>query len=194
MGVPYVAGMWNGESGPNVLGIRTLGDDLLAAIAPLGLAAAAGSALVVDLDPAGPSYPSERTVAELTVDGPRRSDLVPARSGVAVIGNGGADLAAALDLVGALAPGWPAVVLRVGDFPVPYPVVPVQPLWPGWLTPAGSGAAVWQSTGMKAEPPAPGPVLPPPGRPTVAALMAGQRPLRSRWVRAWARVWELPWR
>lgn len=166
---------------------------MLAAIAPLGLALAAGTALVVDLDPDGPPYPGDRTIADLALEGPRRSEMLPERSGVATIRNGGADPLAAIALVETLAPGWPAIVARVGADTVPFPVIPVRPLWPGWMTPRGSSPSVWQSTGGGVEPPGPGPVLPQPGRATVAALLAGRRPVRSRWVRAWRRVWELPW-
>lgn len=173
--------------------METHGDELLSAIAPLGLAVAAGTAVVVDVDPLGPPYPGERTVAELVEEGPRRSELVPERSGVVAIRSGGASLDQAMRLVGMLAEGWPAVVVRVGEEPVAYPTIPVMPLWPGWLAPAGSGAAVWQSVAGSGDPPGPGPVLPPPGRGVMTSLLAGRRPPPSRWVRAWRRVWELPW-
>ena len=182
-------------TGPcRVLGVRTFGDDLLAAISPLGLALAAGSGLVVDLDPDGPRYPSERTVAEIVAEGPTLSELSPSRAGVATIGNGGAEHLAALQIIATLAGAWPAIIMRVGSEPVPYPVIPVRPLWPGFMTPRGERPSVWQSVGSPVEPPGDGPVLPPPGRATVSALLAGRRPVRSRWVMAWRQVWELPWR
>lgn len=175
------------------MGVRTFGDDLLAAIAPLGLAAGAGTALVVDLDPDGPPYPGDRTLAELVADGPRRSELTPGRDGVAVVRNGGVASTAGMELVRALADGWPAVVVRVGADPVPVPVIPVRPLWPGWMAPDGDRPAVWQSVAGSGDPPGPGPILPPPGRSVVTALLGGRFPPRSRWVRAWKQVWELPW-
>lgn len=175
------------------MGVRTFGDELLAAIAPLGLALAAGSALVVDLDADGPPYPGERTMAEVVDEGPRRVEMSPDRSGVAVLRNGGADHLGAVEMIGRLVHTWPAVVARVGSLEVPFPVIPVRPLWPGFLAPAGKRAAVWQMMPGGSEPPGPGPVLPPPGRATVAALLAGRRPIRSRWVGAWREVWELPW-
>lgn len=176
-----------------VVGVRTFGDELLSAIAPLGLAMAAGTALVVDIDPDGPAYPGERTVAEMTDEGPRRPEMRPERTGVAYLRNGGADPLAALDLVGTLSITWPVIVARVAGTPVPFPVIPVRPLWPGFLAPDGTRPAVWQMVPGGGDRPGPGPVLPPPGRATVTALLAGRRPLRSRWVRAWAQVWELPW-
>jgi len=186
--------MWSGDETTRVVGVRTFGDELLAAIAPLGLALAAGSALVVDLDPDGPAYPGERTVAELAEEGPRRTELDPGRSGVATLRNGGAETLAAIEVVGTLAESWPAIVVRVGSEPVPFPVIPVRPLWPGFLAYAGQSPSVWQAVPGGAEAPGPGPVLPPPGRATVTALLSGRRPPRSRWVRAWTEVWELPWR
>ena len=182
-------------SGGQVIGVRTFGDALLGAIAPLGLAVAAGTALVVDLDADGPSYPAERTLAQVVAEGPRRAELVPERSGVAVLPNGGVRAFEALEMVEMLARSWPAVVVRAGSEPVPYPVVPVRPLWPGFMAPGGSRPAVWQRVaGAAADPPGPGPVLPAPGRRVVTALLRGRRPVRSAWVRAWRRVWELPWR
>jgi hypothetical protein len=56
-------------------------DGILGAVAPLALAAAAGTALVVDLDPGGPRYPGAATLAGLVADGPRRSDLEPDAKG-----------------------------------------------------------------------------------------------------------------
>lgn len=90
-------------SGGQVIGVRTFGDDLLGAIAPLGLAVAAGTALVVDLDADGPSYPAERTLAQVVAEGPRRAELVPERSGVAVLPNGGVRAFEALEMVEMLA-------------------------------------------------------------------------------------------
>lgn len=176
------------------LGLRVFGDELLAAIAPVGLALAAGVAVVLDLSGEGPAYPTERTMADLVDDGPRRSELRPDRSGVAVLGNGGVSWEAGVELARLLGETWPAVVVRVGSAPVPFPVIPVRPLWPGFLAPAGDRPAVWQRVPGGSAPPGSGPVLPPPGRRTVAALLTGRRPVRSRWVRAWETVWGLPWR
>lgn len=182
------------DGGVRVLGVRAFGDELLAAIGPLGLALAAErAAVVVDADPLAPPYPGGRTVAAVAEEGPSRSELRPDGGGVAILPNGGAgpeDVAAVVEL---LMGGWPAVVVRVGATDPGVPVIPLRPLWPGFLAPAGSRAAVWQRVGTGTEPPGPGPVLPPPGRRTVEALLGGRHPVRSRWVRAWRRVWELPW-
>lgn len=64
-----------------VLGIRCPDDLVLHHLAPIGLAAAAGTALVVDLDLDRPSYPGRLTLSDLLTDGPRRADLVPTRRG-----------------------------------------------------------------------------------------------------------------
>lgn len=182
-----------GDGKHRIVAIRTFGDELLSAVAPLGLALSAGTALVVDLDRDGPPYPAERSVAELIEEGPRRAELFPERTGVAALPNGGAEPLAALELVETLARHWPVVVVRIASGESPFPVIPVRPLWPGFLAPFGRRPAVWQRASTGSEPPGPGPVLPPPGRATVAALLAGKRPFRSRWIRAWSRVWELPW-
>ena len=47
------------------LAIWSPDDGVLGAVAPLALAAAAGTALVVDLDPGGPRYPGEATLGAL---------------------------------------------------------------------------------------------------------------------------------
>ena len=88
-------------------------DALLGAVAPLALAAAAGTALVVDLDPQGPRYPGSGSLADLVRDQPRRDDLRPGRAGVAVLRNGGIDPEAAEEVLVALAKDWPAVVFRL---------------------------------------------------------------------------------
>lgn len=182
----------NGDTA--VIGVRCEGDDVLAAVAPLGLALATGTALVVDLDPDGPPYPGERTVAELSQEGPRRNELSPVRTGVAALRNGGASLEEGLEVVSMLTGSWPVIVVRVAAEAVPFPVIPVRPLWPGFLAPVGDRASVWQRVRGGGDPPGPGPSLPVPRHSTVAALLRGRTPVRSRWVRAWSEVWELPWR
>lgn len=176
-----------------VVGIRTYGDDVLAAIAPIGLALAAGVAVVLDLAGDGPALPGRRTMADLAEDGPRRSELRPERSGVAILPNGGVSPGTGIEIAILLAETWPAVVVRVGADAVPFPVIPVRPLWPGFLAPVGERPAVWQRVPGGSAAPGPGPVLPPPGRSTISAVLGGRRPWRSRWVSAWREVWELPW-
>jgi hypothetical protein len=173
-----------------VLAIRIPEDGLLGALAPLGLGAVAGTALVVDLDPGGPRFPGEGSLAQLVADGPRRSDLSPTREGLAVLRNGGVDESTAREVLDALCDGWPAVVLRLPAGSDRRPDIVVRPLVPGGVFPAGPGA-VYQDMGFRL--PAPGPVLPTLSRTTAGALLAGSVPRRSRWVRAWARGWEGAW-
>ena len=78
------AGHWRHR----VLAVRCGADPVLHALAPLGLAAARGTALVMDLDEEVPSYPGSTSLANLVVSHPRRDDLRPVRSGVAVLSNG----------------------------------------------------------------------------------------------------------
>ncbi len=180
------------------LAIWTPEDGVLGAVAPLGLAAAAGgTALVVDLDPLGPAYPGPESLADLVRRSPRRSDLTPQRAGLAVLRNGGADPGAAAPIVAAMAERWPSIVLRLPSRPVPAeapaPTVTVRPLLPADVFPWSGRPAVYQRTGWRLPPPGPGPLLPVPGSGTWPALLAGRVPVADRWVRAWRRVWELPW-
>lgn len=177
------------------LALWTAHDGLLSAVAPLGLAAAAGTALVVDLDPDGPAYPGPGSLADLLDRGPRRADLIPGRRGVAVLRNGGVGMEAAREVVDALVDGWPNVVLRLATVPhaAPVPVVPVWPLLPGALAVQPVGAAVYQRTGFPGSPAGPGPVLPKPPASVVSALLHGTVPAAARWIRSWRQVWRLPW-
>ncbi|MDH3261153.1 MAG: hypothetical protein OEM81_10400 [Acidimicrobiia bacterium] len=178
------------------LAVWTAYDGLLSAVAPLGLAAAAGTALVVDLDPAGPVYPGSGSLADLVADGPRRVDLVPGRNGVAVLRNGGVAKAEAREVIDALLIGWPHLVVRVGAPDIAdglAPLVPVWPLLPGMLAPTVEMQCVYQRTGFVATPPGPGPVLPRPRPAFLAGLLNGTVARHSRWVAAWREVWRLPW-
>jgi hypothetical protein len=177
-----------------VLAVRCRGDGVLGTVAPLALAAAAGSALVVDLDPAGPRYPGAGSLAQLVADGPRRSDLHPEMNGVAVLRNGGVGPTDAAEVIAALVESWPRVVLRLptgggGD----WPLVPVVPLLPGGLTEPSLRPAVYQQIGWRLPAPGPALTLPMPSRATVNALCEGRLPAGSSWIRRWRRVWELPW-
>ena len=178
------------------LAVWTAFDGLLSAVAPLGLAAAAGTALVVDLDPVGPVYPGSASLADLVADGPRRADLVPSRTGVAVLRNGGVGVTEAREVIDALVIGWPHLVVRVGTPGMAddlAPLVPVWPLLPGILAPQGKTPCVYQKTGFAAIPSGPGPVLPRPRPALLAGLLNGTVAPRSRWVAAWRQVWRLPW-
>jgi hypothetical protein len=56
------------------------------------------------------------------------------------------------------------------------------------------GPSVFQATPSWQRMPTEGIRLPVPRRDTVAALLAGRRPVRNdRWIGAWARVWRGPW-
>ncbi|HSL24701.1 MAG TPA: hypothetical protein VLA54_00355 [Acidimicrobiia bacterium] len=182
-----------------VLGVRTEFDSVLSVIAPLGLVAAAPRpALMVDLDAAGPAYPSGRSLAELVGEGPTRAELFggASRAGIALLRNGGVGWESALPVLEALAMRWPALVLRVPEAMstgLPFPVVPVVPLFPGLLASWGDRAAVWQSTGSGLTAPGPGPVLPALSRHSLLTLLAFRAEPRGRWVRAWGRIWDLPW-
>ncbi|HVR32732.1 MAG TPA: hypothetical protein VMS74_08480 [Acidimicrobiia bacterium] len=162
-------------------------DPVLHRIAPFGLAAAAGTCLVVDLDPAAAPLPGP-SLAELLRDGATAAHLRAARRGVAVISNGGVAESEAADLIDGITAGWPAVVLRV---PAGSSSIPVLPLDPPELRPARAMRAVWQAGQHGSR--APGVVLPPLRRSSVRALCRGVVEPRSRWVRAWAPVWGASW-
>jgi hypothetical protein len=169
-------------------------DGLLGALAPLAAALAAAPALVIDLDPDGPQYPGERSLADLVRDDPAEADLRPG-SGVAVLRNGGVQPSQAADVVAALLERWPRVVLRLAPRPQPeadVPVIPVRLLLGGWLA-APARRGVWQKTPEWSSIGAEGVVLPIPRRGTIRALAAGHRPLRSRWIAAWRSVWGSSW-
>ncbi len=167
-------------------------DGVLGAIAPLGLAAAAGTALVVDLDPFGPRYPGAGSLAELVADGPKRSDLEPSRRGVAVLANGGIEPESAAPVLDAIVEGWPAVVLRL---PPTHDgssgAIPVLPLVPGGLLRELGPPAVYQRSGWRVPSPEGAVVLPRPRRSTLGMLLTGMAPPPGdRWVAAWRPLWE----
>lgn len=167
-------------------------EPLLSLAAPIGMAASVASGLVVDTI-GDLSLNTGRTLAEILADGPRLDELSPGRRGVAVIALGPVALDDALEAVNTLASSWPGVVVRAAEDVWPGPTVPVIPLYPGLLASRSENAAVWQPTGFAYGPPGPGPVLPGLGSRLARQLLGGQLPRRSRWIRAWARVWELPW-
>ncbi|MDE0601416.1 MAG: hypothetical protein OXI56_06425 [bacterium] len=189
-----------GEWRYRVLGIRCAVDPVLHALAPLGLAAARGTALVVDLDDEAPAYPGSTSLAKLVVSQPRLSHLRPHRPGVAMLPNGSVRPGEAAEVIEALVAGWPAVVLRYGtgqSLPpvlLQVPVVPVAPLLPGFLHPPLTGAAVYQSLFSGPPPRLRGVVLPPLGRSHIQGMLTGRGFPPRRWVRAWERVWEVSWR
>ena len=177
----------------NVLGTWCPDDAVLGTVAPLALAASAGTALVIDLDPGRDDYRGAGTLAAMVRDGPTRADLRPRRRGVAVLANGGIDADSAAELIDALVAGWPRVVLRHpgGDRPSGPGVVPVHPLVPGGRRPPVP--AVYQRGPWAEALPPPAVVLPRARPGTVRSLLEGRRPGPSAWLRAWKRVWDLPW-
>lgn len=181
------------RSRSNVLAVSCSTDPVLHYISPLGLAAAAGTAVVVDLDADAITYPGT-TMAALRADGPRSVHLRPARRGVAVLGNGGITLEESSELISALCAGWPAVVLRVGPTSTEFPTVQVCPLLPAPFAPGVAAfPRVFQQVFPPRTPPGPGIVVPALGRGKLDAMFRGQISTRWRWVQAWARVWEVPW-
>jgi hypothetical protein len=180
-----------GVGRPGVLGIESP-DPVLSLFGALGLGAAAGTALVVDMARSS-SVGTHRTLADLVEDGPTLHELSPARSGVAVISSGPIDDETATPLIERLAVNWPAVVVRCSVGGWPGPTVPVRPLWPGLLAPTETIPAVWQSVVGGVRPPGPGPVLPRLGPRSARNLVLGRLPRRGRWLAVWAKVWAMPW-
>jgi hypothetical protein len=170
-------------------------DEVLGVVAPLALAAAAGTALVVDLDPGGPLYPGDVTLADLVDDGPTRTDLTPSRRGVAVMRNGGVEPGAAEEVLRALVDGWPAVVLRMPAAHVGGSgAIPILPLVPGRALRRFPGPVVYQRSAWRVGVPDGTLVLPRPRAGTIAALLEGRMPPPGdRWIRAWRKVWDRPW-
>lgn len=174
--------------------IWTKGGGLLSVLAPMGLAVAAGTALLVDLDPAGPSYWGAATLADLARAGPRRADLRPQQPGPAVLANGGIDTADAEPVVRALIEGWPAVVLRNPNDRAGFaPLVPVFPLLPAGVADKPDRFCVFQRTGYETGQTGDGITLPCPRRRTIQNLLGGTLPVRSKWIRAWRDVWGHTW-
>lgn len=167
-------------------------DGVLAIVAPLALATAVQTALVVDLDPSGPSYPGDGSLAQLVESGPRLSDLRPTRTGIAVLRNGGIQRENAQEVLAALIAGWPNVVFRLAtgiEDPTAVPVIPLLPAHTErWHRPA-----VYQQMGWREEAPGPGVTLPIPPRSSIRALLVGRHPRPSRWMQGWRRVWEMQW-
>jgi hypothetical protein len=166
-------------------------EPVLSLLAALGLAQVAGSALVVDLcrDVAG----NGRTLSDIASEGPSLAELTPGRSGVALLRSGPVTPQEARPLIESLAQGWPAVVVRCHPGQWEGPTVPVRTLLPGLLRVSEQGPAVWQPVVSTVRPPGPGPVLPKLRGPLVRRLLAGRTARRARWVRAWEKVWSMPW-
>lgn len=172
------------------LAVHTIHDDLLGVVAPVALAMAHRTALVIDLDAEGLPLPGNRSLARMVEDGPTLAELVPSRTGLAVLSHGGVDVSDTTEVVNALARAWPCVVVRS---PVPVqgmPFAEVTPLVPGVGT--RTKPRVWVRTGIGKIEPGPGPVVDSPGRSALTSVLAGRMPA-GRWTRSWAGVWRWPW-
>lgn len=172
-------------------------DAVLGAVAPRALAAAAGTCLVLDLDPLKPTPTDRTSLADIVGDGPRAADLAPRRHGVAILAGGDVAWEDAADLVGVLGRTWPAVVVAC-------PVGPTRPAMPGVVpvlldtrhrrSPLLAGAAVLQTVGRSLRRSSPEVVrLPPVDRGSIDRLLDGRLAGPSRWMRAWKTVWRLRW-
>jgi hypothetical protein len=185
----YVRGM--GRERGRVLAV-VAEDPVMSVLAPVALAAAAGTALLMDMgDVLGAA--GRRTLADMAAEGPTGRETMPDRKGVAVVRGGGLGTAEAADLLERLSFGWPAVVVRVTGGDWPGARVPVVPLYPGVLAPRMGGPCVWQRVRGGPDAPGPGPVMPPVGTANVRRVLAGGLPLPGRWLRSWGVVWGLPW-
>ena len=173
-----------------ILGVHAE-DEVLSWIGPIGLALAAGTALIVDVRTR--YLPGTKTLAQLMVDGPRLLDLSPGRRGVATIATGpmGSDeLERAIEV---LAGSWPALVGRSDGNLWQGPTVPYRAILPGFLNPREPVPSVWQPAIGVSVPSLPGPVMPRLGRRSIVAMLEGRTPLARRWVDSWRAVWEMPW-
>lgn len=171
--------------------LHTAPDGLLSVVAPLGCAAAAGTALAIDLDPLGLPLPGRRSLRDLVEEGPTATELSPKRSGAASLPNGGISAADAAAVVDALCRSWPNVVLRLAsesDVPSDVLGVAVRPLMRG-VAASDAFPTLFQPLGLDdGVDGAHGSRLPRlPGR-TAKALFAG-RTARGAWIRAWGMVW-----
>lgn len=174
-----------------VSGIYVANDGVLGVVAPIGMAAAVGTCLVVDLcegDPTGGV-----TLATLVRDGPSSEQLRPKRRGVSFLRNGGISAQDAAEVVRAFCVNWPNVVLRVGasDEAVgEVGVVTVRAILSGPFFAEPDVGAVLQPTGLGARPKNHhGHVLSRLSARTVRTVLAGRVNQRSAWVRSWRPVW-----
>ena len=164
---------------------------MLSFVGSIGLAASAGTALIVDVGGRGLASES-RTLRDIADSGPTLAELRPGRTGVAVVSGVGLEEDLLRSTLAELAGSWQAIVLM--DSPSgPGQRVPLTPLLPGLAAIDLMGPGVWQpAAGFKAAP-GPGLVLPRLRSGLVRQLLRRQLPHRSRWIRAWSPVWEMPW-
>lgn len=164
---------------------------MLSWIGPIGLALAAGTALIVDVR--SRHLPGSKTLAQLMVDGPSLMDLSPGRRGVATIASGSMSSEEIAQAIEILAGRWPALVVRSDGKRWPGPSVPYRAILPGFLRPSDLVPSVWQPSIGVSVPTLPGPILPRLGRRPVMAMLEGKTPTARRWVDSWRAIWEMPW-
>jgi len=174
-----------------VSGIYVANDGVLGVVAPIGMAAAVGTCLVIDLcegDLAGGV-----TLAKLVRDGPSSEQLRPQRRGVSFLRNGGISPEDASEVVHALCGNWPNVVLKVGrsdEALADAAVITVRAILSGPFVTEPEVGAVLQPTGLGVTPKNHhGHVLSRLGARTVRTVLAGEVNQRSPWVKSWRPVW-----
>jgi hypothetical protein len=176
-----------------VIALWSPSDLLTSVLTPVALARTRSTSLVIDLDPVGPRYGGEFTLADLVRDGPTRSQLEPQKRPVAVLANGGVGAQDAAEVVGALVDRWPNVVLRCDPSePAPIRAVPIVPLLPAPFAPSVDRPAVYQSLGLSVRPPEGALVLPRPTSAVVESVLGLRMGLgRSRWLASVSKLWGL---
>lgn len=168
-----------------VAGVPTLTvtstDPILHVLAPVCLAAAAGTAVVIDCDPNSGWPFSVGSLSDLVADGPTARDLHPTTTGVALLGGPIADGAELDPLLEALQSTWPAVIIRAeATTSSAVRVEPALPWRPATDVTVGTGIGHAPAGGIPA----------PPIR-LVRRVMRGHIDPRWRWIRHWRPVWEL---
>jgi hypothetical protein len=184
-------GMGRTSTSHRILGVESA-DPVLSLLAALGLGQVAGTALVIDMC-RDLTIRAGRTLADIAEEGPALGELSPGRSGVALLSSGSLAVADCVSVIEALAPNWPAMVIRSHPGQWEGPTVPVRALLPGFLQTTEPGPAVWQPLTLGLRPPGPGPVLPRLRSTLARRLLSGRADGRARWVRAWGPIWGLPW-
>ncbi len=147
--------------------------------------------LVIDLDPAGPRYESEYSLADLVTNGPTRKQLEPRPKAIAVLPNGGVGVDDAAPVVSELVKRWPNTVLRCNpSAPPPETAISILPLLPAAFMVRPATRIVFQQLGFAQGAPKGALVLPKPRRSTIDALMGlRSMPTKSPWLRQLSRVW-----
>ncbi len=165
-------------------------DRILGRLAPIGMGAAAGTCLVVDLADRIGYRGAATTLGALRTSGFHRSHLQPGREGVAIVSRGDLAIDEALDVTSELVRRWPATVIRMPALDVASPRRPivVRPFLPE-LEAESPERVVWQRLSLGQQPP--GPSLPPISRGRAQQILRGAVSSRWRWVRSWAQIWRL---